>query len=136
MFSNALIFSAVLLSFEVLIGLQVLINVHDIKEFHISAVECSHAVHIPALATPWVFLMSYTKILLTVIEYGSGKHLILVVFSCGVQVIGLAYPVLVLSFPLLERFSHKCIPHKWNLLAKFKPLLEDLIKTSIGSGQE
>ena len=104
----------------------------------------SHAV--PALAT--LFLMSYTKILLTVtnalsmsqlpcndsiltvwsvdgnIEYGSIKHLILVVFSCGVLVIGLAYPVLVLSFPLLERFSHKCIPHKWNLVAKFKPLLD------------
>ena len=64
----------------------------------------SHVV--PALAT--LFLMSYTKILLTVtnalsmsqlpcndsvltvwsvdgnIEYGSGKHLILVVFSCGI----------------------------------------------------
>ena len=63
--------------------------------------------------------MSYTKILLTVtnvlsmsrlpcndsiltvwsvdgnIEYGSGKHLILVVFSLGVLVVGLAYPVLV-----------------------------------------
>ena len=90
----------------------------------------SHAV--PALAT--LFLMSYTKILLTVtnalsmsqlpyndsiltvwsvngnIEYGSGKHLILVVFSCGVLVVGLAYPVLVLCAPLLERYSHKCIP--------------------------
>ena len=43
------------------------------------------------------------------IEYGSGKHLILVVFSCGVLVIGLAYPVLVLCAPLLERYSHKCI---------------------------
>ena len=104
----------------------------------------THAV--PALAT--LFLMSYTKILLTVtnafsmsqlpcndsiltvwsvdgnIENGSSKHLILVVFSCGVLVIGLAYPVLILSFPLLERFSHKCIPHKWNLVAKFKPLLD------------
>ena len=105
----------------------------------------SHAV--PALAT--LFLMSYTKILLTVtnalsmsqllcndsiltvwsvdgnIEYGSGKHLILVVFSCCVLVIGLAYPVLVMCAPLLERYSHKCIPlHRWNPVAKFKPLLD------------
>ena len=105
----------------------------------------SHAV--PALAT--LFLMSYTKILLTVtnalsmsrlpcndsiltvwsvdgnIEYGSGKHLILVVFSCGVLVVGLAYPVLVLCAPLLERYSHKCIPlHRWNPVAKLKPLLD------------
>ena len=105
----------------------------------------SHAV--PALAT--LFLMSYTKILLTVttalsmsrltcnvsiltvwsvdgnIKNGSGKHLILVVFSCGVLVIGLAYPVLVLCGPLLERYSDKCIPqHRWNPVAKFKPLLD------------
>ena len=104
----------------------------------------SHAV--PALAT--LFLMSYTKILLAVtnalsmswlpcndsiltvwsvdgnIEYGSGKHFILIIFSGGVLVIGLAYPVLVLCAPLLERYSHKCIPHKWNLVAKFKPLLD------------
>ena len=105
----------------------------------------SHAV--PALAT--VFLMSYTKILLTVtnalsmsrlpcngsiltvwsvdgnIEYGSGKHLILVVFSCVVLVVGLSYPVLVLCAPLLERYSHKCIPlHWWNPVAKLKPLLD------------
>ena len=105
----------------------------------------SHAV--PALAT--LFLMSYTKILLTVtnalsmsqlpcndsiltvwsvdgnIEYGSGKHLILVVVSCGFLVVGLAYPVLVLCAPLLERYSHKCIPqHRWNPVAKFKPLLD------------
>ena len=105
----------------------------------------SHAV--PALAT--LFLMSYTKILLTVtnalsmsqlpcndnilkvwsvdgnIEYGRVKHLILVIFSCCVLVIGLAYPVLVLCAPLLERYSHKCIPlHRWNLVAKFKPLLD------------
>ena len=105
----------------------------------------SHSV--PALAT--LFLMSYTKILLTVtnalsmsrlpcndsiltvwsvdgnIEYGSDKHLILVIFSCGVLVIGLAYPVLVLCAPLLERYSHKCIPlHRWNPVAKFKPLLD------------
>ena len=105
----------------------------------------SHAV--PALAT--LFLMSYTKILLTVtnalsmirlpcndsiltvwsvdgnIEYGSGKHLILVVVSCGVLVIGLAYPILVFCAPLLERYSHKCIPqHRWNPVAKFKPLFD------------
>ena len=105
----------------------------------------SHAV--PALAT--LFLMSYTKILLTItnalslswlpcndsiltvwsvdgnIEYGSGKHLILVVFSCGVLVVGLVYPVLVLCAPLLERYSHKCIPlHRWNPVAKFKPLFD------------
>ena len=105
----------------------------------------SHAV--PALAT--LFLMSYTKILLTVtnalsmsrlpcndsiltvwsvdgnIEYGSGKHLILVVVSCGVLVVGLAYSILVLYAPLLERYSHKCIPlHWWNPVAKFKPLLD------------
>ena len=105
----------------------------------------SHAV--PALAT--LCLMSYTKILLTVtnalsmsqlpcngsiltvwsvdgnIEYGSGKHLILVVFSCGVLVVGLAYPVLVLCAPLLERYSHMCIPqHRWNPVARLKPLLD------------
>ena len=32
-------------------------------------------------------------------KYGSDKHLILVVFSCGVLVVGLAYPVLVLCAP-------------------------------------
>ena len=105
----------------------------------------SHAV--PALAT--LFLMSYTKILLTVtnalsmsrlpcngsiltlwsvdgnIEYGSGKHLILVVFSCGFLIIGLAYPVLVLCAPLLERYSDNCIPqHRCNPVAKLKPLLD------------
>ena len=106
----------------------------------------SHAV--PALAT--LFLMSYTKILLTVtnalsmshlpcndsiltvwsvdgsIEYGSGKHLVLVIMSCGVLVMGLAYPVLVLCAPLLERYSDKCIPQqcKWNPVARLKPLLD------------
>ena len=105
----------------------------------------SHAV--PALAT--LFLMSYTKILLTVtnalslsqlpcnnsmltvwsvdgnIEYGSGKHLVLVLISCGVLVVGLAYPVLVLCTPLLEKYSHKCIPqHRWNPVARLKPLLD------------
>ena len=59
------------------------------------------------------------------IEYGSVKHLILLFFYCGVVVVGLAYPVLVLCAPLLERYSHKCIPqHKWNPVAKFKPLLD------------
>ena len=101
---------------------------------------------VSTLAT--LFLMSYTKILLSVtnslswsqlpcndsiltvwsvdgnIEYGSGKHLILVVFSCGVLVIGLAYPVLVLCSPLLERYSHKCIIKERNPVAKFKPLLD------------
>ena len=105
----------------------------------------SHAV--PALAT--LFLMSYTKILLTVtnalslsqlpcngsmltvwsvdgnIEYGGGKHLVLVLISCGVLVVGLAYPVLVLCAPLLEKYSHKCIPqHRWNPVARLKPLLD------------
>ena len=105
----------------------------------------SHAV--PALAT--LFFMSYTKILLTVtnalsmyhlpcndsilivwsvdgnIDYGSFKHLILVAISCCVLVVGLAYPVLVLCAPLLERYSDKCIPlHRWNPVAKFKPLLD------------
>ena len=105
----------------------------------------SHAV--PALAT--LFFMSYTKILLTVtnalsmfqlpcndsilivwsvdgnIYYGSFKHLILVAISCCVLVVGLAYPVLVLCAPLLERYSGKCIPlHRWNPVAKFKPLLD------------
>ena len=120
-----------------------------IVSFHYSARLCrlcgSRAV--PTIAT--LFLMSYTKILLTVknalsmsqlpcndsiltvwsvdgnIEYGSVKHLILVIFSCGVLVVGLAYPVLVLCAPLLERYSDKCIPqHKWNPVAKFKPLLD------------
>ena len=105
----------------------------------------SHAV--PALAT--LFLMSYVKILLTVtralsmsqlpcndsmltvwsvdgnIAYRSGKHLPLVIFSCGVLIVGLAYPVLVLCAPLLERYSHKCIPlHRWNPVTKLKPLLD------------
>ena len=105
----------------------------------------SHAV--PALAT--LFLMSYTKILLTVtnalsmsqlpcndriltvwsidgnIEYGSGKHLILVVISCGLLLVVLAYPVLVVCAPLLERYSHKCIPkYCWIPVAKFEPLLD------------
>ena len=104
----------------------------------------SHAA--PALAT--LFLMSYTKILLAVtnalsmsqltcgnstltvwsvdgnIAYGSGKHLALVIFSCGVLFIGLAYPVLVLCAPLLEKYSDKCIPHRWNPVPTWKPLLD------------
>ena len=43
------------------------------------------------------------------IDYVSVKHLVLVVFSCGVLVIGLAYPVLVLCAPLLERYSDKSL---------------------------
>ena len=105
----------------------------------------SHAV--PALAT--VFLMSYTKILQTVtnalsmsqlncngtlllnvwsvdgnIDYLSAKHLILVIFSSCLLVIGVAYPLLVLFAPLLERYSDKCIPCKWNPVPKLKPLLD------------
>ena len=105
----------------------------------------SHAV--PALAT--LFLMSYSKLLLTItdalsmsqlpcngsvltvwsvdgnIEYGSTKHIILVVFSSGILVIGLVYPVLVLCAPLLERYSDKCIPqHRWNPVTQFKPLFD------------
>ena len=29
--------------------------------------------------------------------------------------LGLAYPVLVLCAPLLEKYSHRCIPYRWNL---------------------
>ena len=85
----------------------------------------SHAV--PALAT--LFLMSYTKILLTVtnalsmyrlpcndsiltvwsvdgnIEYSSGKHLVLLVFSCGILFVELAYLSLVMCGPLLEKYQ-------------------------------
>ena len=104
----------------------------------------SHAV--PALAT--LFLMSYTKILLTVtnalsmyrlpcndsilivwsvdgnIEYGNGKHIILVIFSCGIFVIGLTYPMLMLCAPMIEKYSHKCISHQLYIMTKFKPLLD------------
>ena len=104
----------------------------------------SHAV--PALAT--LFLMSYTKILQTVtnalsvsqldcngtllkvwsvdgnIDYFSGKHLILVIFSSCVLGVGVVYPLLVLFAPLLERYSGKCIPYKWNPVLKLKPLLD------------
>ena len=58
------------------------------------------------------------------IEYSSRKHLVLVVFSTGVLVLGLAYPILVLCAPLLEKYSYKCIPHRLNFIAKFKPLLD------------
>ena len=51
--------------------------------------------------------------------------LFLCIISCGVLVVGLAYPVLVLCAPLLERYSHKCIPqHRWNPVARLKPLLD------------
>ena len=58
------------------------------------------------------------------IAYGRGKHLYLFIFSCGVLVIGLACPVLVLCAPLLEKYSDKCFPHRWNPVTKFKPLLD------------
>ena len=97
----------------------------------------SHAV--PALAT--LFLMSYTKILITVanalslyrllcndsiltvwsvdgnIEYSSGKHLVLLVFSCGILFVELAYLSLVMCGPLLEKYQ-------WSIGAKIKPLLD------------
>ena len=101
---------------------------------------------VPALAT--LFLMSYTKILQTVtnaltmsqlncndtllkvwsvdgnIDYFSVKHLILVIFSGCVLIVGVAYPLLVLFAPLLERYSDKCIPSNWNPVSKMKPLLD------------
>ena len=104
----------------------------------------SHAV--PALAT--LFLMSYTKILRTVtdalsmsqltcndstltvwsvdgnIAYGRGKHLPLVIFSSIVLVFGLAYPVLVLFAPVLEKHSHKCIALRCNPVPRLKPILD------------
>ena len=104
----------------------------------------SHTV--PALAT--LFLMSYTKILQTVtnalsmsqldcngsllrvwsvdgnITYFSGKHRAMVIFSSCVLVIGIAYPILVLLAPILERYSNKCIPWRWNPVPKLKPLLD------------
>ena len=104
----------------------------------------SHAV--PGLAT--LFLMSYTKILLTVtnalsmyrlqcndsiltvwsidgnIEYYNGKHISLVLFSCGIFVIGLTYPMLMLCAPMIEKYSHKCISHQLYIMTKFKPLLD------------
>ena len=97
----------------------------------------SHAV--PALAT--LFLMSYTKILITVanalsmyplpcndsiltvwsvdgnIEYSSGKHLVLLVFSCGILFVELDYLSLVMCGPLLEKYH-------WSIGAKIKPLLD------------
>ena len=101
---------------------------------------------VPALAT--LFLMSYTKILQTVtnaltmsqlncngtllkvwsvdgnIDYFSVQHLILVIFSGCVLIVGVAYPLLVLFAPLLERYSDKCIPSNWNPVSKMKPLLD------------
>ena len=101
---------------------------------------------VPVLAT--LFLMSYTKILQTVtnaltmsqlncngtllkvwsvdsnIDYFSVKHVILVIFSGCVLIVGVAYPLLVLFAPLLERYSGKCIPSNWNPVSKMKPLLD------------
>ena len=101
---------------------------------------------VPALAT--LFLMSYTKILQTVtnalamsqlncngtllkvwsvdgnIDYFSVQHLILVIFSGCVLIVGVAYPLLVLFAPLLERYSDKCVPSNWNPVSKMKPLLD------------
>ena len=42
----------------------------------------------------------------------------------AVLVIGLAFPVLLLCAPLLERYSHKCIPYRWNPVPSLKPLLD------------
>ena len=111
--------------------------------------------------------MSYTKILLTVtnalstsrlpcndsiltvwsvdgnIEYGSGKHLFLVVFSCGVLVLvlGLAYPVLLLCAPLLVQDTVTNVSHctnviLWQSSSHCWMLMEDLTRTSIDFGQE
>ena len=102
---------------------------------------------VPALAT--LFLMSYTKILQTVtdalamsqllcddgnrlsvwtvdgnIPYFSGKHLSLLVISCCLLLVGIIYPLLVLCAPLLEKYSDKCFPTRWNPVAKLKPLLD------------
>ena len=101
---------------------------------------------VPALAT--LFLMSYTKILQTVtkalamsqlncngtllkvwnvdgnIDYFSIQHLILVIFTGCVLIVGVAYPLLVLFAPLLERYSDKCIPSNWNPVSKMKPMLD------------
>ena len=57
-------------------------------------------------------------------DYFSGKHLILVIFSSCVLGVGVAYPLLVLFAPLLEQYSGKCIPYKWNFVLKLKPLLD------------
>ena len=102
---------------------------------------------VPALAT--LFLMSYTKTLQTVtntlamswivcdngsmfrvwsvdgnIPYLSGKHVLLLVFSCSVLLLGVVYPVLVLFAPLLEKYGDKCFPVQWNPVANLKPLLD------------
>ena len=58
------------------------------------------------------------------IDYFSVKHLILVIFSGSVLIVGVAYPLLVLFAPLLERYSDKCIPSNWNPVSKMKPLLD------------
>ena len=56
--------------------------------------------------------------------FWEARHLALVIFSCGVLFFGLAYPVLVLCAPMLEKYSHKCIPHRWNPVPTLKPLLD------------
>ena len=98
----------------------------------------SHTV--PVLAT--LYLMSYTKFLRIVtnahsmswlecngsvlqvwsvdgnIPYSMGRHIPLVIFSSCVLVAGVAYPLLVLCAPLLERYSDKCFPRRWNPLPR------------------
>ena len=49
------------------------------------------------------------------IEYGSGKHLVLVLISCGVLVVGLAYPEV-----LFTSVSHST----GGILWQDKPLLD------------
>lgn len=101
---------------------------------------------VPVLAT--LFLMSYTKMLRTVtqalsvsklvcngsvlrvwsvdgnINYLSGKHIPLVVFSSCVLVVGVAYPIMLLAAPLLEKYSDKCFTQQQNIVVKLKPLLD------------
>ena len=48
----------------------------------------------------------------------------LIFFFYSVLVIGLAYPVVVLCASLLEKYSHKCIPNRWNPVPSLKPLLD------------
>ena len=104
----------------------------------------SHAV--PALAT--LFLMSYTKLLIAIknalnmshlicddgsilqvwtidgnIPYLSKKHLPLFIFSLFILLLGLAYPMLVLCAPLLEKYGDKCLPIRWKH-ALLKPLFD------------
>ena len=44
------------------------------------------------------------------IPYLSGRHVLLLVFSCSVLLLGVVYPVLVLFAPLLEKYGDKCFP--------------------------